>query len=304
MRSDHQEPATGSLAGEAYAAILSRTGPHFSYIGSYRDIDAAVRVPLGFVPRVDIRATNQYAGYVWQLGDGGTWTVGPSVNTVIHWNHQAQLQDRWTSGNFGLSAQALSTRKCRGPKPMNATGPRLPYAGTDVSLSGRVSEWLYLWGLYQWGTAINYTPPAELSPFLGARRGAYGSIMLRPSARLNIDQIVLHEQLDTLPDDRSSGGNMIFHTSISLSSQPSDYKVAHLPRRRRLQPVRLNDALRSGWAGRADIRRAGQVSAEPGDGDVRWFQQALRQPPSRSASSHTRLLRRPARHCRRTADSS
>jgi Domain of unknown function (DUF5916)/AMIN domain len=218
MRSDQQEPGSKRLVGQAYAAMLARTGAAFSYAGSYRDVDAAVRVPLGFVPRVDIRATDQYAGYVWQLGDDKTWSVGPSVNAVIHWNHAGQLQDRWTSGNVGFSRTgSLDAQVSRADAYERYGASVFRTEDTAVSLSNRVTGWLYVWGLYQRGTAINYSPPAALSPFLGARQGAYGSITLRPSARLDLEQVVLHEQLDTLPDGRSPGGDLIFHTTILRS---------------------------------------------------------------------------------------
>jgi Domain of unknown function (DUF5916)/AMIN domain len=218
VRSDHQEPGTKRLVGQAYAAMLARTGSAFSYTGSYRDVDAAVRVPLGFVPRVDIRATDQYAGYVWQLGDDKAWSVGPAVNAVIHWNHAGQLQDRWTSGNVGFSRTgSLEAQLSRADSYERYGASVFRTEDTAVSLSNRVNEWLYVWGLYQRGTAINYSPPPALSPFLGAKQGAYGSITLRPSARLDIEQVVLHEQLDTLPDGRSPGGDLIFHTTILRS---------------------------------------------------------------------------------------
>jgi hypothetical protein len=218
LRSEQHESGTERLVGQAYAATVARTGAHFSYIGGYRDVDAAVRVPLGFVPRVDIRATDQYAGYVWQLGDDRTWSVGPSVNAVIHWNHAGQLQDRWTSSNLSLSRMgSLDAQLSRVDADERYGASAFRTEGTALSLSSRVNQWLYVWGLYQWGTAINYTPPAALSPFLGARGGAYGSISLRPSARLGLEQFVLHEQLDTLPDGRSSGGDMIFNSTILRS---------------------------------------------------------------------------------------
>ena len=305
MRSDQQEPGTKRLVGQAYAAILARTGAAFSYIGSYRDVDAAVRVPLGFVPRVDVRATDQYAGYVWQLGDDKTWTVGPSVNAVIHWNHAGQLQDRWTSGNVGLSRTgSLDAQVSRVDAYERYGASVFRTEDTAVSLSNRVTGWLYVWGLYQRGTAINYSPPAALSPFLGARQGAYGSIMLRPSARLDMEQVVLHERLDTLPDGRSPGGDLIFHTTILRSQANLQVtRIADLPRRSRLQSARLgSNTLCRERTERADIRHARQVLAESGHSGIRRFQQALPERNARSTSSRFRDRRCLARHPHRTTD--
>src|SRR5262249_46361304 len=46
VKSD-DEDKVGRETGTAYVAALSRLGPSFTYMGSYRDIGRGVRVPLG-----------------------------------------------------------------------------------------------------------------------------------------------------------------------------------------------------------------------------------------------------------------
>ena len=213
VRSDDTQPGAPRQIGRAHAAAISRVGPHFTYVGAYRDVDSGLRVPLGFVPRVDIRMTDHYAGYVWQLGEGGAWSFGPSVNAVAGWNHAGQLQDRWTSGEIGVSQAGYLDARASHAKALERYGVDTFHTRTtNVSFSGRANERLHVWGLYQWGTAINYTPPAEVAPFVGVRRGTYASITLRASARIDLEQIVLQEQLLTM-----SGAATVFKTRILRS---------------------------------------------------------------------------------------
>ncbi len=215
VRSEDQDQRSGREVGAAYAASASRNGPHFTYVGSYRDVGSAVRVPLGFVPRRDIRATSQYAGYVWRAGDSGAWSVGPAVNAVIDWDHAGRLQDRWTDVDVAVShAGHLDAHVSRAEgDELFATTPFRTNA-TNVSFSSSACQWLSVWSLYSWGTAINYTPAAGMTPFLGAKTGAYASVTLRPSARLDVEQFVMHEQFDTMPGAPSLPTQTVFNTNI------------------------------------------------------------------------------------------
>ena len=218
VRSENDEQGEGREVGDAYSAALSRTGAHFTYVGSYQDVDSSVRVPLGFVPRTDIRGMNHYAGYIWRLSESSAWSVGPSMNAIVQWNHLGQLQDRWTSGAVSLSrAGYLDANVSRTEASERFGTADFRTESTNITFSGRVHSSLYLWGMYYWGSAINYTPAAGVAPFLGAKRGAYGSIALRPSARLDLEQIVLHERLDTAPGSLRAAGARVFDTSIFRS---------------------------------------------------------------------------------------
>src|SRR5262249_17500656 len=102
VQSDDVDHSGKRLEGVAYFAGISRTGPHFNYFGSYRDLGPTFRAPLGYVPRVDIRVTEHYASYVWRPGDSGVWAFGPSVSAAADWDHAGQLQDRWATVDSGL----------------------------------------------------------------------------------------------------------------------------------------------------------------------------------------------------------
>lgn len=214
VKSD-DENGVSRESGTAYAAALSRTGPHFSYVGGYRDIGRDLRVPLGFVPRQDIRVTEQYAGYVWRAGESGSWSLGPAATAVVDWNHAGQLQDRWTSVDFGVSgAGQLDAHMSRAESyELYSTTP-FRTSATSVSVSSGALQWLSLWGSYSRGAAINYTPAAGVAPFLGSKQDAYASVTIRPSARVAVQALALHEAFQTIPDVDSSRSQRVFTTNL------------------------------------------------------------------------------------------
>ena len=217
VQSDDQDEIGRRQTGSAYAAAASRTGPHFTYAGSYRDIGRTLRVPLGFVPRNDIRVTDHYAGYVWRVGDSGAWSVGPAVMTIADWAHTGQLQDRWTSVDVGVSrAGQLDAHVSRAEAYELYTTP-FRTGATSVSVSSSALRSFSVWAQYSLGTAINYTPAAGVAPFLGSRQNVYASVTLRPSARLGLEQLFLSERLDTLPGAASATLQRVFSTNMLRS---------------------------------------------------------------------------------------
>ena len=215
VKSDDEDEVGDRQIGAAYAAALSRTGPHFTYVGSYHDIGSALRVPLGFVPRQDIRTTAQYAGYVWRVGDSGAWSFGPAMTTVVNWDHTGQLQDRWTSADVGVSgAGHLDAHVSHAESYELYTSTPFRTRGTSVSVWSGASQWLSVWGSYSWATAINYTPADSLAPFLGAKQDAMVSVMFRPSARLDVQGIVLHDGMETIPRAPSAPKQRVYWTNL------------------------------------------------------------------------------------------
>lgn len=214
VRSDDDDEG-GPETGTAYAATLSRSGPHFTYVGGYRDIGRGLRVPLGFVPRQDIRVAEQYAGYVWRVGESGSWSVGPAVTTLVNWNHAGQVQDRWTGVDVGVSgAGRVDVHLSRSEAYELYSMAPFRTGATSVSVSSGGLQWLSLWGSYSWGTAINYTPAAGVAPFLGSKQDAYTSVTIRPSARVAVQAMALREGFQTVPGVMSARSQPVFSTNL------------------------------------------------------------------------------------------
>src|SRR5262249_45380769 len=149
VRSDDRgQVAAKDMTGSAYAAAIARSGPHFTYVAGYRDLGETLNVPLGFVPRCDVRVADQYAGYVWRVGDSGTWSFGPAATAVIDWNHAGQLQDRWASIDGGLSRAGqfdLHASRATGYE-LYAMTPFEP-STTNVSVTSSALRWLSIWNM-------------------------------------------------------------------------------------------------------------------------------------------------------------
>jgi Domain of unknown function (DUF5916)/AMIN domain len=214
MHTEDRDTASGREIGAAFAGAVSRSGPHFTYSGGYRDVGTGVSAPLGFVPRRDIRVTDQYAGYVWRIGDSGAWSLGPAVNTVVDWDHAGRVQDRWANVDFGVSrAGHLDVHASRAEGYELFATPFRTNA-SNVSLSSSVFQWLSVWSSYSWGAAINYTPAAGVAPFLGANRGMSAAVTIRPSTRVSVEQLVLHQQFDTTPERPSMTKEQVYSTNL------------------------------------------------------------------------------------------
>ena len=215
VRSDDVDQSGGRVNGTAYFAGIARNGRHFTYLGSYRDIDGSFRAPLGYVPRVDLRATEQYASYMWQPDDSGKWSFGPSVSTVVNWDRAGRFQDRWTTAELSLSvAGQVEVLAARNDALELYAGVPFRTRSTSVSLSSNTPAWVSLWASYSRGTGINYSPPAHVAPFLGNTEAIYTWLLLRLAPRLRFEQTYLQERLDTLPDVSASGTQMAFGTQL------------------------------------------------------------------------------------------
>jgi hypothetical protein len=215
VRSDDVDQSGGRVKGAAYFAGIARNGGHFTYIGSYRDINGSFRAPLGYVPRVDLRATEQYASYVWQPDDSGVWSFGPSVSAVVDWDRAGRLQDQWTSAELSLSmAGQIEAHAVRNEALELYAGVPFRTRSTSVSLSSTTPAWVSLWASYSQGTGINYSPPAGVAPFLGNTEAIYTWLTLRPAPRLRFEQVYLQERFDTLPDASARGTQMAFGTQL------------------------------------------------------------------------------------------
>ncbi len=81
------------FAGPADRVDLRRNGLHFIYSGTYQDVSPGfVSVP-GFVNRVDIRDSEQHAGYYFRPKKGWITAWGPAVYNHNTWDHEGTRLD-------------------------------------------------------------------------------------------------------------------------------------------------------------------------------------------------------------------
>jgi uncharacterized protein DUF5916 len=196
---DFRKSADGEKSqGEAYWAQLLRTGRHFTYVGSYLDLSPTFQPALGFVPRVDLRQTQQYMGYLWRPEGSPLLSAGPSASLLVNQDTHGHLQDWLANTDFFLEFPRQTTiRISRFEAYSLYRNLGLHYERNGAAFSTAWFKWFFLMGSYGQGTAINYNPAATLQPFVGNSTDASLMLTLRPKPRFRFDEIYLFSRLTT-----------------------------------------------------------------------------------------------------------
>jgi Domain of unknown function (DUF5916) len=208
-------------SGPAYLAQLSFTGRHFSYTGDYSDISPNFESDLGFVPRVDVRQTDQFAGYFWRPERGLVQAFGPVVSMLLNWNRQGDLQDWQASAGFQVNLSGRTEfQVSRGEAFELFEGFGFRKHSTAIDAETEWWRWLALNFRYAQGDRTNYFPPAPLNPFLASSRDAQFGFTLRPTPRFRFDQTYIYERLGTLAGSTLPGtapGASVFNNHLLRS---------------------------------------------------------------------------------------
>ncbi len=93
VHSESRDPDGGHPVGSLYYAEIAQSGLHFNYSGRYRDRSPNFRSDLGFIPRVDIRQTEQNLNYRWKPAGNVVVSHGPVVSALGNWDHRGRTED-------------------------------------------------------------------------------------------------------------------------------------------------------------------------------------------------------------------
>ncbi len=201
MRSYNRELDGKRRSGPAYFAELSRSGRSFNYQGRYSDrspdFDAQ---ELGFIPRVDIRKTEQWATYRWRPEGRRLISYGPFAFGLVNWDRQNRLQD-WEGGaGFSMEFSRLNFFEVnRGESFELFQGHGFRKSNTGVSFFSEWLKWMGLNGSYRWGDGVNYSPAPGQPPFLAQSREARVGLTLRPRPNVRFDQTYIYSRLGAGP---------------------------------------------------------------------------------------------------------
>jgi hypothetical protein len=205
-------------AGPTYYLEVRRGGRHFTYVGRYNDRSPDFRAQLGFIPRVDIRQTEQFAAYDWWPRGGRLLRLGPSVFTVVNWNRAGQVQDWFVDASFSFDfpgSTYLSFERFEAFELFG--GVEFRKHRTNVSFTTDWKRWLGFSVGAVTGNNPNYFP-ATGAPFLGNLASTNAGITLRPSPRLRIENTYLYTRLGTREGSSPVGvaaGQSIFNNHIA-----------------------------------------------------------------------------------------
>jgi hypothetical protein len=214
--STHRPDGTTS-AGPAYRAFVTGVGRHFYYEAGFRDVSPGFASDLGFVPRKDIRAFNQYGELIARPENAYLVSYGPRAFVGNTWSHDGTRLDweRSVGLEFQMRRQtsfgAWTIHRQEGLRPAD-------YAALDAT---RQFSHKHVWAFFDskalgWvsvraearfgGTAVNFRPAAGRPPEV-ANRPLEGELTMtaRPHERLRIDTTYLLTRLE----DRATGAGIL-----------------------------------------------------------------------------------------------
>jgi hypothetical protein len=194
------------LSGPGYVAGLLHDGRNFVLHSVYTDLSPNFCSTLGYIPRVDIRMLQNQVGYRWRPEHRGIVSFGPTLTSMVNWDHQGRLQDRQTQPAFAVELPRLTTfgvdrydafelYQNRGFREYQNHG----YFNTQWL------KWLAFTSSYAWGAGVNYYPATSLQPF--SAESSVGSLgfTFRPAPRIRFDQTYLYSRLATRSGDVPEG---------------------------------------------------------------------------------------------------
>src|SRR5262249_5442419 len=153
---------------------------------------------LGFITRVNIRETDQFASYYWRPAGGALLAFGPSLSAAAVWNHQGLRQD-WSAqpqfdvffrNQYGISFWHTESSEY-------LSGVDLRHRRDTISAYSAQSKQFSVNGTFTGGTSPNYSPPSGIAPFLADAVMASLGGTFRPNQRLRIDQTYYYTHLSS-----------------------------------------------------------------------------------------------------------
>src|SRR6266849_2718454 len=209
------------LSGPASWAELRRTSRHLVYAGNYNDRSPNFCSELGFVPRVDIRQTEHFAGYFWRPEGRAVVAFGPSVSALVNWNRAGTVQDWNASAGFEIDLTGqTSLNVSRGEAFELFQNIGFRKHSTALTLSTEWLKWLGVSARYSHGTNQNFFPATGLAPFLAVTSRTNLGLTIRPAPRIRFDQTYIFALLSTREGASPVGfaaGTSIFNNHLLRS---------------------------------------------------------------------------------------
>ena len=200
-------------AGPADLVEARRNGLHFNYNGFYRDISPGFVTVPGFVNRVDIRESEQWAGYWFRPATGWILAWGPSFYNRYTFDHDGLRLDTDYEPYFTVQARGQTSLQL---VPYEETRERLrPQDFAFIGLPGVTGNQDYhehrsgakfqtgyfpkvtVGATYFWGDGANFVPAATMAPqyLLSSLNTGSATLTFRPVKPLKIENTYLFERL-------------------------------------------------------------------------------------------------------------
>jgi len=207
--------------GGAGKGQLTWTNRNVYYSLQHEDRSPDFRADLGYLDRVDIRRTTQFVNYMWRPDKGNLLSYGPTLwGSYI--TDRTGLRQNWEilPGFEVELARQTRFRVQHFEGFERYDGLEFRNHSSQVSASSDFFPWLGGSFLYNQGTGINYSPAADLRPFLGRGRYMTAGFTLKPGIHLSVENTFIYSQLRTSSESGITGvetGTDIFINRILRS---------------------------------------------------------------------------------------
>jgi uncharacterized protein DUF5916 len=202
------DEAGGRSRGEAYDAIVTRTGRQLHYRSAYDDRTADFVAQLGFVPRTDVREATHQLGYDFRPEGPRLISWGPQVQAYDAWDHEGHHVNRRSTLTLASELVRAQQFSVSYTKAFEVLGPRdnaaldrfrqYPEWMVGFEAHNRYYRPVVIDTVWQFGTAVNISPTIGTQPEGARQTSGNVNVSVRPTTRLRLDGTYLFLQLDTL----------------------------------------------------------------------------------------------------------
>jgi hypothetical protein len=201
--------AGATTSGAATFLGVIRSGRALSYSVAYNSVSPNFRVPLGFVPRTDMRDATSFLSYRWHPKTGPVTSWGPNSHIEGTWNYKGELQDYIIRLPLSVQFKRQTSIFARHAFISETiSGLKLGQHEDQFQFSSSYVRWLELGLSVTAGTRPNYFPAGSLAPFLGNFQDWNISVGVKPVSRLAISEAILWSRLSGRTGTPAAGANI------------------------------------------------------------------------------------------------
>jgi hypothetical protein len=234
-------PDAGRTAGPAYKMHLQRIGYQFYYDLNYEDLSPGFNTETGFlgnntvdrfVPysrtiprpavRPDFRSLGQFITYRFRPEGKALISWGPTLYVDPVWDHSGNQLDQYYDTGLSLELTGQTYIEFYQAADHELLRPQdfsvLPFNRTYVHqhkgiyVGSQYYQPFTFSATYEWGSDVNFVPPAGQAPFLADLTHAQVLMTIRPITKLEVDNTYILERLTS-----REGGASIFNNHIVRS---------------------------------------------------------------------------------------
>ncbi len=209
------------LAGPAYKFFGQYNSRKIDFNSSYDDISPGFTTETGFIPRTDIRRSNNNFRYYFKKEGKILISHGPFATEQSLWDHnglnllhQGLLAYEWDfQRNSFFNMFVLTEKETLRPEDFAALPVNREYRHNQGGFNGQTQyfKWLTVNAEYEWGTTTNFVPAFGAPVLANYSSGSAGTVV-RPTKSLTVENTYLLTRLH----EQNSGLN-IFNNHIFRS---------------------------------------------------------------------------------------